>query len=184
MSKKKSKRPSIDDILKSFKFLVAFDPSQDGTGYAVLDCRYKKPRIAEKGTVKGRTKTWSPDTPNQVKLSLIQAKVKELRAKYDPIFPMVFLERGFTKFNNSTQATYKARGALESELVGIVITEFPPSEVKRTITGNGKAEKEEVAEHVAEYFGISVDEFETEDESDALATALTGYFQYYKEEEK
>lgn len=182
MAKKKAKkRPSLDDLIKSFRFLVAFDPSLDGTGYAVLDCRYKQPRIAEMGVVKGRTTTWAADTPYQVKLALIQAKAKELRAKYDPIFPMVFLERGFTKFNNSTQATFRARGALESEMVGIVITEFPPSEVKKTVTGNGSAQKEDVAKAVADYFGISIDDFETEDVSDALAVALTGYYQYYEQ---
>lgn len=168
---------ALDNLFKSFKFLIGFDPSLNGTGYAVLDCRYNEPRIAEMGVVKGRTKTGDS---TQVKLALIQAKAMELRAKYDPIFPMVFLERGFTKFNNDTQATYRARGALEAELVGLLITEFPPSEVKLTVTGNGAAGKPEVAEHMAKVFGISVDDFETEDVSDALAVAYTGYLEYYK----
>ncbi|KZR57908.1 crossover junction endodeoxyribonuclease RuvC [Pseudobacillus badius] len=176
---KKSKRPSIDDLIKSYRFVIGFDPSQDGTGYAVLDCRFKEPRIAEMGVVKGRTKTWAADTPHSVKLALTQAKVKELRAKYCPIFPIVFLERGFTKFNNSTQATFRARGALEAELVGIELVEFPPSEVKKAVTGYGSASKEEVAETMADYFGISVEDFETEDVSDALGVAFTGYKQYF-----
>jgi crossover junction endodeoxyribonuclease RuvC len=182
MAKKKKKRPSLDEILKSFRFIVGFDPSLDGTGYAVLDCRFKEPRIAEMGVVKGRTATWAADTPHQVKLALIRAKALELRSKYDPIFPMVFFERGFTKFNNSTQATFKARGALESELVGLVITEFPPSEVKKITTGHGASGKDSVAEVMAEIFGISVEDFETEDVSDALAVAYAGYLEYYKGE--
>lgn len=177
--KAKKKRPTLDDLAKEYRFIVGFDPSLDGTGYAVLDCLYAKPRIAEMGLVKGRTATWSQGTTHSVKLALIQAKVKELRARYEPIFPMVFLERGFTKFNNSTQATFKARGALESELVGIIVTEFPPSEVKKTVTGDGSATKESVAEYMADYFGISVEDFETEDVSDALGVAFTGYKNYY-----
>lgn len=182
MAKQKKPKPSIDEIFKSFKFMIGFDPSLDGTGYTVLDCRYKEPRIAEMGVVKGRTKTWG-DTPYQVKLALIQAKVRELRAKYDPIFPMVFLEKGFTKFNNDTQATFRARGALESELVGVVIVEFTATEVKKIATGNGAASKPEVAQHMADKFGISVEDFETEDVSDSLAVAYAGYLEYYKGEE-
>lgn len=179
MAKKKEKRPTLEDINRTPRFLIAYDPSQDGSGYAVLDLHYKEPRIADMGVIKGRTKTWATDTPRQVKLALIQAKVKELRAKYDPIFPIVFFERGFTRFNNSTQATFRSRGALEAELVGLTIVEFPPTEVKKVATGDGSASKEEVAQAMADLFGISVDDFETEDVSDALAIAYTGYVEYF-----
>lgn len=183
-AKAKKPKPSLDEIFKMFRFLVGFDPSLDGTGYAVLDCRYKEPRIAEMGVVKGRTKTWATGTPYQVKLALIQAKSMELMAKYDPVFPMVFLERGFTKFNNDTQATFRSRGALESTLVGKTIVEFTPSEVKKTIAGHGGAGKDSVAESIAAIFGISVEDFETEDVSDALAVAYTGYLEYFKTQEE
>ncbi|MCZ4246953.1 hypothetical protein BXO87_02285 [Bacillus sp. GZB] len=180
MPNKKKQTPSIDKQ-KKYRFLVGFDPSLDGTGYAVLDVRYKTPRIAEMGVIKGRTKTWPAGTPYQIKLALIQAKAKELRAKYDPIFPIVFLERGHTgPFNNDTQAVFRARGALESELVGNHIQEYPPSQVKKAITGNGKAEKEDVAEHLAEVFDITMNHFETLDVSDALGVAYTGYLEHIK----
>jgi len=175
MAKKKAKQKiDLSTLYNHFRFLVAFDPSLDGTGYAVLDCRFKEPRIAEMGVVKGRTSTWAAETPHQVKLALITAKVKELRSKYDPIFPIVFLERGFTKGNNATQATFKARGALETELVGIHVVEYPPTTVKLATTGYGASSKDEVAEHMANVFRIIVDDFETEDVSDALAVAYTG----------
>ncbi|MCY8194071.1 crossover junction endodeoxyribonuclease RuvC [Bacillus subtilis] len=184
MANKKKQPPSID-TQKNYRFMVGFDPSLSGTGYAVLDTFYKMPRIAEMGVVKGRTKTWPAGTPYQIKLALIQAKAKELRAKYDPIFPIVFLERGHTgPFNNDTQAVFRARGALESELVGNYIQEYPPSQVKKAITGNGSAEKEEVAEHLAEIFGISLDHFETFDVSDALGVVYTGYLEHVKKGDK
>lgn len=167
-------------MAKQYRYLLAFDPSLDGTGYAVLDCRYKFPRVAEIGTVKGRNATWG-DTPHQVKLALLQAKVKELRAKYDPVYPTVFLEKGFAKFKKETQAIFKARGAMESELVGLEIVEFAPNTVKKMVTGNGHASKPSVAKSVAEIFGMDVSDFKTEDESDALAVAFTGYQEHYKE---
>lgn len=161
------------------RFLLAFDPSLNRTGYAVLDCKNKVPKIAEMGAIKGRSTSWSTNTPHQVKLALIQSKTKELRAKYHPIYPHVFLERGFSKFNNSTQATFRARGALESELVGVEIVEYPPSEIKKCVSDDGGGSKESVAEALATIFGISVDDFETDDVSDALATAYTGYKKHY-----
>lgn len=173
---KKSKEKLAD---KKYRFLLGLDPSLNGTGYCVLDCRYKEPRIANVGVVKGRNDTWG-DTPHQVKLALIQAKVKELRAMYDPIYPIVFMERGFTKYNNDTQSTFRARGALEAELVGLEIVEFSPNTVKRIATGNGAASKEEVAEAMAKVFNVPLDIFPTEDASDATAVAYAGYLEYFK----
>ena len=168
--------------MKKQRYLLAFDPSLDGTGYCVLDCRYKEPRLAEIGTVKGRNKTWG-DTPYQVKLALIQSKVKELRAKYDPIYPKVFLEKGFSRFNNDTQAIYRARGALESELVGLEIVEYSPNTIKKVVAHHGHATKEDVKNAVASIFNVPLDVFETEDESDATAVAYTGYIKEYAEED-
>lgn len=163
------------------RFLLAFDPSLNGTGYAVLDCKNKTPKIAEMGVIKGRSTSWSSDTPHQVKLALIQSKVKELRAKYHPIYPHVFMERGFSKFNNSTQATFRARGALESELVGVEIVEYTPSEIKKYVSKDGGGSKESVAESIADIFGITTDAFETDDVSDALAISYIGYKKHYTE---
>lgn len=163
-------------------FIIAFDPSLDGFGYAVLDVRRKNPSLAEKGTVLGRNKTWG-DTPHSVKLALIQAKVKELRAKYQPLYYKIFSEMGFTQRqqNKSNHGVFKARGAMEAELVGMEVVEIAPNTVKKAITGNGHAEKEEVAQKIAEILGIPND-FTTDNESDALAVAYTGYLNHFLKE--
>jgi crossover junction endodeoxyribonuclease RuvC len=153
-------------------FVLAFDASLDGTGYAVLDKRNKKPKLAESGVVKGRNKTWG-ETPHTVKLALIRAKVEELVAKYQPLHPTVYIERGFVKGNKNTQAIFKARGALESALVGFEIEEISPTTVKKLIANYGFAEKEEVGKYVKEILGIEK-EWLTDDESDAVAVALAG----------
>jgi crossover junction endodeoxyribonuclease RuvC len=161
-------------------FLLAFDPSLDGCGYAVLDIRNKKPKLADSGVVKGRNATWG-STSHQIKLALIRAKVIELVAKYHPLYPVVYLERGFSKFNNSTQATFRARGALESELVGYEVKELTPSEVKKIITSYGASGKQEVADCVRQMLNIEK-EFETDDESDAIAVAMAAYIKDLKGE--
>lgn len=180
--KKRAKRKAItqEDLGIVPRFILGLDPSLDGTGYCVLDCLHNNPKIAETGVVKGRTETWSDDTPTQVKLAVTQAKVKELRAKYEPLFPIVFLEKGFTKYNNSTQATFRARGVIEAELIGLHIVEFAPNEVKNGTTGNGSASKEEVQKCVAQLLGVDPSIFPTYDASDATAVAYLGYLKYFK----
>lgn len=166
------------------KFVLAFDPSLNGTGYAVLDVSRKKPKLIESGTVTGRNKTWGDEDTTQVKLSLIAAKVKELVAKYRPAHEKVFLERGFSnKFHNSTQSTFRARGALESELVGFDIVELPPTQVKKIISDYGLAHKKLVAECIADFLNVPIETFKTEDESDAAAVGVTGWLKHIKEEE-
>jgi crossover junction endodeoxyribonuclease RuvC len=161
---------------KKYDFLVAFDPSLDGCGWAVLDIRNKKPKFVESGVVTGRTTTWASGTPHSTKLALICSMVEQVMAKYQVVYHTVYLERGFSKFNNSTQATFKARGALESKLVGYEVLEITPGEVKKLITGNGAADKEEVATHIRRILAIPDSKvFSTDDESDAVAVAYAGY---------
>jgi len=163
-------------------FVLAFDPSLNATGYCVLDVRGKKPKLAEVGHVKGRNASLANE-PTSIKLALIAAKTKELVAKYQPLHKKVFLERGFTKFNNSTQATFRARGALEAELVGYEVVELPPTTVKKIISDYGLAHKKDVAECVADYLNVPVETFETEDQSDATAVAVAGWLKFIKEDD-
>lgn len=164
------------------QFILGFDPSLDGFGYGVLDVRYKKPRLAEKGMVTGRNATWG-STPHNVKLALIQAKVKELRAKYDPVYGKVFSEMGFTmgRQNKSNHGVFKARGAMEVELVGLEHIELAVSTVKKAATGSGRAEKEDVQRGMADILGIE-NEWSNDNESDAVAVAYAGYLKYFTEE--
>jgi len=163
------------------KFVLAFDPSLNGTGYCVLDVSRKKPKLIEVGTIRGRNKTWREEDTHQVRLSLIASKTRELVAKYRPAHQKVFLERGFSnKFVNATQIIFKARGALESELVGFEIVEIPPTTVKKVISEYGLAHKKNVAECVADFLGVPVKTFETEDESDAAAVAVTGWLKFIR----
>jgi len=171
------------------KFVLAFDPSLNGTGYAVLDVSRKKPKLVEKGTVQGRNKTWGDEDTHPVKLSLIIAKVAELVAKYRPAHQKVFLEKGFSnKFINATQIIFKARGALESQLVGFEIVEIAPTSVKKILSEHGHASKNSVAECVADFLGIDYSEFLDEkgklkeDESDATAVAVAGWLKHIKED--
>ncbi|QHZ51161.1 crossover junction endodeoxyribonuclease RuvC [Paenibacillus larvae] len=59
-----------------------------------------------------------------------------------------------------------------------VTDHLSPSTVKRLVAGNGKAEKEDVADAVRKLLGLSPDYvFASDDESDACAVALAWLIQ-------
>ncbi len=79
-------------------------------------------------------------------------------------------------FHKDAQAAAKlghARGVvlLCLEREGVKIFEHAPSRVKRTLTGNGQAEKRQVAQMVKAVLGV--EESMASDASDALALAIT-----------
>lgn len=161
-------------------FVIGLDPSLDEFGYAILDIRNKNPKIAEYGVIKGRNATWG-NTPHQVKLALIESKILELIAKYQPLHNKVFFERGFTKMNNSTQATFMARGVAKAKFVGYEIIEIAPNTIKKFVHGHGHASKEMVEQGIREKLDISDDiKFSSDGETDALSIAYTGWMQYIK----
>lgn len=174
-------RKVVIGISEKPRFILGIDPSLSGTGYCILDCKNKKkyPKLVETGVVRGRNKTWRDET-TQVKLSLIQSKIKEIISKYRPLYKNIFIERGFTRFNNDTQAIFKARGAIEAELVEYNIVEISPREVKKIITGRGDASKEEVKTTLTQMLGVDESVFITDDASDATAVALSGYLLYIR----
>lgn len=158
--------------LSDYRFALGIDPSLDGTGFAVIDLNYKVPRLVEKGVVKGRTKTWG-STPRGVKLKLLEAEMNRLKAKYYPLYPTIFMEKGFSRFKTETQSIYRARGVIENVFWDMDIEEIAPTSVKKIVTGNGSAGKDRVALAVKEFY--DVEDFETDDESDALAVIHAAY---------
>ena len=90
---------------------------------------------------------------------------------------MVSIEKlFFTKFNQSNaEFVYGIRGALISLFLryNIKIKEYTPIQLKKFITGNGKAEKMLVQRCIMQLYGLK--EFpEFNDAADALALAYIG----------
>jgi len=88
----------------------------------------------------------------------------------------VVRERGFSRFNASTQALFKAAGVYEYSIFEAIQTtgklivqadDIAPTTIKKMLTGSGVASKDDVAEAVAE-FGP----YRNNDESDAVALGV------------
>lgn len=92
-----------------------------------------------------------------------------------PDIEEVVREKGFSRFPATTQALFKVVGI--SDVCAYnqgydTVHEIAPTSVKKAITGNGKATKDEVAKALSTIYGIDI-EFKTDDESDAVAVGIS-----------
>ena len=62
---------------------------------------------------------------------------------------------------------------LLSSMYGIEIKDFPPTTVKKQLTGNGRADKEEIIKVVEDLMTKQGLKVKTNHESDAIAIAIT-----------
>jgi Holliday junction resolvasome RuvABC endonuclease subunit len=101
----------------------------------------------------------------QLKLREIGNIFENLIEKYD--FEIIVMEKGFSRFNKSTQQLYRVHG-----IANYIFSEFkqiyyPSGTIKKLITGKGNASKELV--HDCLIKGYPNIKFENYDESDAFA---------------
>ena len=82
-------------------------------------------------------------------------------------------ERAFSRFHLETQTLNKVVGIADQaawKSSYAVYDEIAPTTVKKLLTGSGKASKQEVSSVLDIYIGNQ--EFETDDESDAVAVGI------------
>ena len=112
------------------------------------------------------------------KLERVRAMLEEIALNHGK-FDVICRERGFSRFNKTTQTLYKVVGM--SDWASYIyhqcdeIFEYPPTTVKYALTGVGKASKSEVEEAVRRYLSKVGQEdyaFYSDDESDAVAVAI------------
>lgn len=112
------------------------------------------------------------------KLERVRWTISEIQGQHGA-FDYICRERGFSRFNKTTQGLYKVVGmsdwACYQYLNKTEIYEYPPTTVKQALCGTGKASKEEVEEAVRERLKqVEQDDYEfySDDESDAVAVAF------------
>jgi crossover junction endodeoxyribonuclease RuvC len=91
---------------------------------------------------------------------------------------LVAIEKLFFYRMGNTIAVAQARGVLMLVLAqeGVPFVEFTPAQIKQALTGYGNADKQEVQQAVARE--LNLDKIpRPDDAADALAVALTAWFQ-------
>jgi len=154
------------------KIILGIDPALNNTGWGIIGSDGSRIKYFGCGVIKNKTNIDIAD-----KLLNINESLNEVIANYKPDF--VALEETFvTKNGSSTLKLGHARGAimLTSAIAGLPIYEYSATKVKKTITGVGRAEKEQMQMMVKQILPLA--DVSQHDAADALAIAICHVHHY------
>jgi crossover junction endodeoxyribonuclease RuvC len=146
---------------------IGIDPGTINLGWGVVRRAGNRLHHVAHGVIRVKA-----DAPLSARLLIINNHLDAILEQYRP--EMGSVEGMF--FDKNAQSAAKlghARGVvlLCLERRSVLLREHPPARVKRTLTGNGRAEKAQVAKMVTAILGL--DTLPPADASDALALAMT-----------
>lgn len=152
--------------------VLGIDPGLNTTGYAVLDAAVGGPRLAEAGIVRGRSRG-----SLTARLAEIHQGIADVIAALAP--SVVALEQLYSHYARPRTAILMghARGVicLAAAQVGLQVVSYSATQVKKTLTGNGRATKTQMQHAVQRELALPVLP-EPHDVGDALAIALCHYY--------
>jgi len=154
---------------------LGIDPGLQVTGYAVIEARPAGPHICEAGIVKSAEGRATTDLPPRL-VSLYDGIV-EIVDEFRP--QMVAVEQLFAHYDHPRTAILMAhaRGVilLAAGQKGLPVVNYTASRIKKTITGHGRASKEQMQHAIRTELGLPRLP-EPADVADALAAALCHYY--------
>ena len=147
--------------------ILGIDPGTRNCGYAIIEKNGRDLKLIEAGLIKIKTK-------------ILQEQIVEMTEGFDLLFKKhkideVSIEDMFYAFNPKTVIKLaQFRGAISLKILQEFgnFAEYTPLQVKQAVTGNGKAQKEQVSFMVKRLLGIKK-EIKPLDITDAIAIALT-----------
>ncbi len=147
--------------------ILGIDPGLAATGYAVIDIA--EPHAAPRAL--GEVRTRSAEPLGQ-RLRAIHGGIAEVVAQHRPA--MVSVETLFARVNVKTVLQMaQARGValLAATAHGADLFEYSPAEIKKLVTGSGRAGKDQMMAMVRALVALPDDPL-SEHAADALAAAL------------
>ena len=152
--------------------VLGVDPGLNRTGYAILERTADRPVLREGGVIRS---TASLSLAERV-LEIGQG-LKEVIAEFQP--QVMAIEQVFSsaQFPRTAILMAHARGAIlfSAAEAGIAVVDYAPREVKRLLTGSGKASKEQVQHAIRNELRLE-HVLEPNDVADAFAVALCHYY--------
>lgn len=147
--------------------ILGIDPGSRNCGYGIINLENNKASLVDAGIIKIETRE-------------LQHQIVEFIEGIDLIFKtynisQVAMEDIFYAYNpKSVIKLAQFRGAISLKILQSIgnFAEYTPLQVKKSVTGNGKADKKQVAYMVKALLKIKC-EIKPLDISDALAVALT-----------
>jgi len=152
--------------------VLGVDPGLNRTGYAVLARGSRRPILREAGVIRSTPKLTLAERVREIGDGL-----REVLEQYHPT--VMALEQVFStgQFPQSALLMAHARGAIlyAAAINDVVVVHYAPRQVKRLLTGSGKAAKEQVQLAVQRELALA-EILEPNDVADAAAIALCHYY--------
>ena len=152
--------------------VLGIDPGLNITGYGVLDVTTAGPKLCEAGVVRGTTRKCL-----MTRLAEIHAGLVEVIQATQPA--AMALEQLYSHYERPRTAILMghARGVicLAAAQAGIPVINYSATQVKKVLTGNGRAPKAQVQQAVQQELRLTGLP-EPPDVADALAIALCHYY--------
>jgi Holliday junction resolvasome RuvABC endonuclease subunit len=143
--------------------VIAFDLSLSNTGVSVFNDDGQCIELISIDT--------SRETGHPLKLKKIGKEALRIKKKYKP--KVIVVEKGFTRFNLSTQALFKVHGLINYIFSNVEQVYYHSTSVRKIVLGKGNLKKEDLQRYIIEnYKDIS---FKDLDQSDAFGLGLA-YF--------
>jgi crossover junction endodeoxyribonuclease RuvC len=155
--------------------ILGLDPGLQVTGYAVIEARPRGPHVCEAGIV--RTSEGRKTTDVATRVRTLYDGIVEVLEQFRP--GVMVVEQLFAHYEHPRTAILMghARGVLL--LAGaqrdLPVISYAATRIKKTITGHGRAPKDQVQRTMQRELGLSKLP-EPPDVADALAAALCHYY--------
>lgn len=153
---------------------MGVDPGSRVTGYGVVSSQGSRLQCVKYGAIKGSNLSRGALFPER--LRKIHEELVELLEQYSP--SVVAVEQVFHAVNSrSALQLGHARGVilLAAAQLGIPLVEYSPLEIKKSVSGYGRADKEQIQTMVRILLNLKENP-QPHDASDALAVALCHVF--------
>ena len=155
--------------------VLGIDPGLQVTGYAVLEARPRGPHVLEAGIIRTAERRAPTDMARRV-LSLYDGIVEVLE-QFRP--GVMVVEQLFAHYDHPRTAILMAHARGVIFLAGgqrnLPVLSYNATRIKKTITGSGRASKEQVQHAIRRELGLARLP-EPPNVADALAAALCHYY--------
>lgn len=148
--------------------VLGVDPGLAATGYGVVESINGKVSLIEGGVIRSAS-----DDPIDRRVGAMFTGILEVMKEFHP--DVLAMEEIYSHYKHPRTAIIMAhaRGAIlaAAHQVGIPVLPYPSTTIKSSLTGNGRAKKEQVQRMVLDILALPgpIDPLDT---SDALAAAL------------
>lgn len=151
---------------------LGIDPGLNRTGYALIERTPRGPVLREGGVIQSTS-----GKPLHHRVQEIGTGIREVLAELKP--GVVAIEQIFSLAKNLKSALLlaHARGAILLTVAdaGLPLVNYTPTQIKRLLTGNGRAPKEQIQQTIRSELKLSSLP-EPHDVADASAVALCLYY--------